>query len=1069
MKTFRVFTFQLLACCYFLTAAAHASDELIVYVFENGSPLSGVDVQLDDQIIGSTRADGSVRGDLDGGGHVVTVGADDRFVVRFASNPGQLADVIIDLGSSDARVDLFGSTESATQRRDAGKGTLVVRVQRDGVPVEGVIVNFSNGGGVATTDVDGMVEKDLPRGQYTVSADGVARTDRVVAGIARSVGLTLESDQLTFEAPTLQLEEVFVMGTFDPSGFELSERDTDGVVDTIGVELLARFSDSDVASSVVRVPGISIQDNKYVFIRGLGGRYVATTLNNATMPSTNPSKRTVPLDLFPSNFVNQLDIKKTFLPYMPGESTGGNLVINTKTFPDERVFGLSLGTAGTSGLTGSTVAVDPLSGDFDAIGWDDGTRERDISVLAIAEALRIGTVQDTSTGTVYEIDDEIEGQLRRLAAIQLKDGFDPAFETAAPNASLGIEFGDLFYVGDAEVGFYAAGNYSNEWSQRQNGERNSYTPTGIIENNFVYEQVSNSVEASGLVSLGVNIGNSTYELNTVLSRDTQSMLERVVGQEGDEFQAVYNQSIGWAERQYASAQLMGSHFINEDGSIFGEWQVTASQAYMYAPDRRDFTFTASSNATNPEDLKSGFDFGRANDDQSVAMQGFFLEPGVITRRYDELTDNNFDASFDITWDVFDSGSSFSSMKFGAQAILRDRDSDSETYGFNINQSQQGLLSAENVLVSDVVYVCGSGSGATSCQNTGNSDGSSQSPTGGITTSRETGLVFDDKTLVSDSYDAELDYNSVYAMYDHTFDTTWQVVVGARYEMFEQVTNTFAITGEGLPVESVIEEDSLLPSLSLNWFYSDDQQLRLAVSETVARPDFKEAANAVFYDNEFNFRVRGNPFLEVASVRNADLRWEWYPNEEDSLSIALFYKDIDKPIERVVQLASGTAGNSRTFRNAESGELSGVEIEGRKEFLLSDDYSRSLFVSFNASVIESEVTLVNDDPRELQGQPEYTANLVIGYDDFSNGQQLTFLVNQNGASIADVGLSGAPDVYLEPRMEANLVYRWDISETATFKAKLDNIFNSEVEYTQGGQTFQSYEKGTKVSVSIDWDF
>ena len=69
------------------------------------------------------------------------------------------------------------------------------------------------------------------------------------------------------------------------------------------------------------------------------------------------------------------------------------------------------------------------------------------------------------------------------------------------------------------------------------------------------------------------------------------------------------------------------------------------------------------------------------------------------------------------------------------------------------------------------------------------------------------------------------------------------------------------------------------SLSLNWFYRDDQQLQLAVSETVARPDFKEAANAVFYDNEFNFRVRGNPFLEVASVRNADLRWEWYPNEE----------------------------------------------------------------------------------------------------------------------------------------------------------------------------------------------
>ena len=150
-------------------------------------------------------------------------------------------DVIIDLGSSDARVDLL--VQRSPFNVAMLEGTLVVRVQRDGVPVEGVIVNFSNGGGVATA-IDGMVEKDLPRGQYTVSADGVARTDRVVAGIARSVGLTLESDQLTFEAPTLQLEEVFVMGTFDPSGFELSERDTDGVVDTIEVELLARFSDS---------------------------------------------------------------------------------------------------------------------------------------------------------------------------------------------------------------------------------------------------------------------------------------------------------------------------------------------------------------------------------------------------------------------------------------------------------------------------------------------------------------------------------------------------------------------------------------------------------------------------------------------------------------------------------------------------------------------------------------------------------------------------------------------------------------------------------------------------------
>ena len=171
-----------------------------------------------------------------------------------------------------------------------------------------------------------------------------------------------------------EIEEVLVLASFDPAGLEVSERDTTNVVDTIGVELLARFADSDVAASVVRVPGISVQDDKYVFIRGLGGRYVSATLNNATMPSTNPSKRTVPLDLFPSNFVSQLDIQKTFLTPMPGESTGGNLVINTKTFPDERVRGMTMQGGYTTGLTGETIFVDSLGGDFDVLGWDDGSK-----------------------------------------------------------------------------------------------------------------------------------------------------------------------------------------------------------------------------------------------------------------------------------------------------------------------------------------------------------------------------------------------------------------------------------------------------------------------------------------------------------------------------------------------------------------------------------------------------------------------------------------------------------------------------------------------------------------------
>ena len=516
----------------------------------------------------------------------------------------------------------------------------------------------------------------------------------------------------------------------------------------------------------------------------------------------------------------------------------------------------------------------------------------------------------------------------------------------------------------------------------------------------------------------------------------------------------------WEERQYLSTQVLGSHFLNDTGSLFLEWQATVSQAERYAPDRREYDFSATQSATDPEGLKAQYDFQKANDQQASLFNGFILEPGTIIRRYDDLVDDNADVSADLTWDVYDSGASYGQLKAGFQLIYRERESESATYGFNVNQVRDDLLRTSNLLVSDVVYTCDGTAARSGCE----ADGQ-----GGISNSPNTGLVFVDKTLASDSYDAELEYNSAYLMYDHTFDSVWQVILGGRYETYEQTTNTFSLQGDREAVQSVIDEDSFLPSLGINWFINDDHQLRLAVSQTVARPDFKEAANATFYDNEFNFRVRGNPFLEISDIINADLRWEWYLSEMDSLSVAVFYKDMDKPIERVVQAASGTAGNSRTFQNSDSAELYGLEVDGRFEFEIGDGYDQTFFVSFNAAFIESEVSAENQEDRALQGQPEYTANLIFGYDHVSAGHQLTVLLNQNGKSIADVGVSGQPDVFLEPRLDLNVVYRFDISDSLTLKAKLENLLDDEVEYTQGGQVFQVYNRGPSIQVGLDWQF
>ena len=341
----------------------------------------------------------------------------------------------------------------------------------------------------------------------------------------------------------------------------------------------------------------------------------------------------------------------------------------------------------------------------------------------------------------------------------------------------------------------------------------------------------------------------------------------------------------------------------------------------------------------------------------------------------------------------------------------------------------------------------------------------------ITGDSSTGIAFDDKTLASGSYDAEMDLNSVYVSLAQRFATSYQAIFGVRYESYEQTTDTFSLQGAQLPETAVIDDDAVLPTLSLNWEISDSQQLRFAASQTISRPDFKETSNATFYEADCDCRVRGNPNLVPSDVTNFDLRWEWYWSDTENVSVALFQKTFDAPIERVLLTASGTAGNSRTYENSNQADLFGIEFDTRKDFDLTDSGSRALFATVNASYIESEIELDSGETRKLQGQPDYTFNLVLGYDDYTGfaHQEVTLLLNQSGETIVDVGQTGLSNISEEPRMDLDLNYKINFSDSLVFKAKAGNLLDEAVEFTQGGRVFQEYKQGVTFEAGIDWKF
>ncbi len=1027
------FATTILICC---SLAAHAADELAVYVFKDGNAATGLKVRLDGSEEKTVADDGSVLFDLTVGGHIIVVLDNGKtvFSQRFDTAQGQYADISVSLRFGEepqATLETYLQTETPSERALAPRGSLLGRVTSNGLAIADALVTVN--GASTRTDSFGNYRVELPRGIYTVTIEdpvlGVQKIEgvRVVTNIERGASFAIrapaaDDTKLSIEAP--QIEEIFAIAKYKPEALGESERYSAGVIDTLGIGELSRFGGTDIARSVIRVPSVTVKDGRFVFIRGLGGRYITTTLNGATLPSTDPSKRTIPLDLFPSNFVSQLDVKKNFIASMPGESTGGNLVINTRTYPAEAEGRITVSTGFTQGLTGEDVFSDPTKGEFDWAGVDDGSRSKAATYRAISDALQYSD---------YYPEIAVQG-LGAAGGNLLSRDLDVATTTAAPKGVIGASYGNVFDLDwqDAEFGFFTAGNYRNDWKQRVDGIERTYRGSAAdgsleVDDDFVFEEYSNQIDASGLLNVGLTFNNSSFGANTLASRSTQSRVKYNDGFDGDALVPSIRYTIDWVERQFISQQFTGNHITGENENLIADWQVTVSRAERDAPDRRQIRF-----------------------DQEGNGGTYNLQVPDVIRRYDELVDDNLDATIDLEY-LFDTDGDFeSTLSVGVQAIARERDADSETYGFTGGQAVEGIDEAPNLKVSDVL-----------------------NPTT-ITGDPATGFTFQDKTLASDSYEADLEYNSAYISYDTIISAKYQIIAGARYESYKQTTDTFSLQGADIgeasdPVRSEIDEADVLPSLGFNWFLTDNQTLRLAASQTVSRPDFKESSNATFYDPDFDIRVRGNPDLKVSDATNVDLRYQFFWDDVDNFSVGLFYKDFDDPIERVVQPASGTAGNTRTFENADAATLYGIELEARKEWAFGTSMAQSFFISGNLSWIESEVDLPDGDTRALQGQPEYIANLILGFDDIERNQELTVLLNQVGDTIVDVGVSQQPDIILEPRLDLTVNYRWYFADNWQFIFKGENLLDEEVDFTQGGNTFQQFKTGRQYTFGLNWNF
>ncbi|RPH95968.1 MAG: hypothetical protein EHM68_11845 [Lysobacterales bacterium] len=1037
-----------LLCLLTATVALAQSARLTLYVFNQGTPVENVEILLDDRLIGLTNARGVAELAIEPGIHYLELRLQDSVVLeqQILAVQDEFSQWIVDVTGGGSAIydvessspELAGAAAAAAAASELAPGTVTGRLvsSDDGRPVQNARIFISGVAGDVRSDADGRFTTEAPAGQRSVSVlhSGFNTLTRDAVEVPEGGTATLEL-KLTPAGSELPEFVVIVPHISGSLASVLEERREEvAVANILGAEQIARAGDSDAAGALKRVTGLTLVDGRFIFVRGMGERYSSTLLNGANVPSPDPTRRVVPLDLFPAGIIDSIAVQKSFTPEMPAEFGGGTVQLRTRSVPEaafleaEVKLGYNDQTTGKEGL-------DYRGGGRDWTGYDDGTRaQSDLLAAASADGTRVKEYS-RFTGEGYTRE-ELE-----LIGESLEVNYNIRKKDAPPNAGFSLAGGDRYAVrDDLTIGFLAALDYDDKWltTEQQRTDYNVGAGGELrSENDYRYLTTARNIDASGFFTLGAEIGDHhRLAYNWMLLRSTTDTTQRYGGFNKDaEGGDVQFTELEWIERQLVANQLLGEHVFPQLWNQQWTWDLTTATADMDEPDTRTYRYDPDTLTPETDDLI----FSLRNDSNQ--------------RRWSELEDNSDSWNLHLVqpfefWQSIDL-----SARAGVSSVEKDRSSTVRRYAFQSRGPLSGNVDLRrNPNPDEIIF---------------------------DETIAPTGWQINEVTIPTDAYTADQTLDAWYVALDFLFDDWLRLGGGLRQEQSDQSVVTFDIFDEGGdPVVSELSTDDPFWSFSSTLIFGD-HQVRAGYGETTNRPDFKELSPAIYKDPQLDRLVKGNPNLIQAYLTNYDLRWDWYFDQGEFVSLGVFYKEFTDPIETVILPG---ASQITTFANARSAENSGAEFElyttldfiGR--WWGEPEWWGKWYVNTNYAWIDSTIELSQEnssvqtsDSRPLQGQSPYVWNFQVGYDDLDRGINASLLFNIFGESIVDVGTNGAPDIYQQPRAVLDLVYAHKFRKHWKFKFRARNLLDAEVELTQGDKTRRSFYVGREYQAAIEWSF
>ena len=873
------------------------------------------------------------------------------------------------------------------------------------------------------TDIEGNYVLELSPGKYSLEITAIGYQTKVITEV-----IVIEKQNNTLNIvlnPAIQKLEEAVISVQANKRNNVAlialQRRSANVLNGISSESISKAGDGTAAAAMKRITGVSVEDGKYVYVRGLGDRYTKTTLNGMTIPGLNPDKNTVQMNLFPANIIDNIVVYKTFTPNLPGDFTGGLVDIATKDFPNSKTLSVSIGLGITSDMNFNKSAILYNTGSHDWLGFAGKERRLHFNP-------RIGIPDETENNTY--LGDITSGFNRELG---VKKSISPKI-----NHKYAIVFGNQYRKQKAIIGLNLALNYASKYTFYDDVYQGLFFKD--VENPNNYQLIKQEVTTgsigqqevlwSGLINGAIKYKKHTFSASLLHSQNGTGKAADYISQDFDETNAtLYKDAIEYSQKSVTNLLLRGKHTLKEDKTTL-EWKISPTYSNILEPDVRS-TRLSFNEESNTFSLQLGDGAG-------------------IDRFYRDLNEVNLASDIDFTLNFDQKQERIAKIKMGISNIYKSRDYAIMLYQFHSTTDFDEFTEDPNtILTNNHLWNSSSQSGM---YVTGNRD-------------------------LNNEYRSTSMLSAAYVMNEIFLTSSLKAIYGVRVENAKINYNGYY---NNTPLDSLVHDElCVLPSLNLVHKLTEKMNIRGSFSKTVARPSFKEKSNAHIDDPISQTVFIGNINLQETKISNLDLRWENYFSLREMISVSGFFKQFSNPIELVPFELNP---NNIQPKNIKEALVYGAELEFKRRLTqkpkLHVDLSTNLTYiiskvntkDIKVDELKSEYDLRVENARTgedievyraMQGQAPYIINTMLNFGLDSLGLETNISYNVQGKRLVIVGSGIVPDVYEAPFHSLNLktTYRFGANDQAQISLSIKNILNQKF-----NQFYDSIEADTKTYLS-----